>query len=49
MWALYDVMPARLQVSVLLGAFVGLRISEAAGLWTEDLDLVDGVVYPQRQ
>ena len=40
---------AHLRVSILLGAFVGLRISEAAGLWVDDLDLVDGVVYPQRQ
>ncbi|KAA8889889.1 site-specific integrase [Nocardia colli] len=48
-WALHDKMPEHLQVAVLLGAFVGLRISEAAGLWTEDVDLTDGVVFPQRQ
>lgn len=48
-WALHDAMPAHLRVAVLLGAFVGLRISEAAGLRVEDLDLIDGVVYPQRQ
>lgn len=48
-WALYDAMPEHLRVSVLLDAFVGLRISEAAGLWVEDLDLVDDIVFPQRQ
>ncbi|MFJ9367661.1 tyrosine-type recombinase/integrase [Nocardia sp. NPDC101769] len=48
-WALHAAMPEHLRVAVLLGAFVGLRISEAAGLWVEDVDLDDGVVYPQRQ
>ncbi|MGW0245760.1 tyrosine-type recombinase/integrase [Nocardia goodfellowii] len=48
-WALYEAMPERLRVSVLLGAFVGLRISEAAGLWVEDIDFEGGMVFPQRQ
>ncbi|WP_405178433.1 site-specific integrase [Nocardia sp. NBC_01377] len=48
-WALYDAMPGHLRSAVLLGAFVGLRISEAAGLHVDDIDFVDGVVYPQRQ
>lgn len=36
-------------MAILLGAFVGLRISEAAGLWTADVDFAEGVVFPQRQ
>jgi integrase len=48
-WALYDAMPGHVRVAVLLGAFVGLRISEAAGLRVEDIDFAAGVVYPQRQ
>ncbi|WP_435593345.1 tyrosine-type recombinase/integrase [Nocardia sp. bgisy118] len=48
-WALYRAMPENVRVSILLGAFVGLRISEAAGLWVEDIDFAEGVVYPQRQ
>jgi integrase len=48
-WALYDVMPAHLQVSVLLGAFVGLRVAEAAALPVEDVDFMRGVVRPTVQ
>lgn len=48
-WALYRAMPEHVRVSILLGAFVGLRVSEAAGLWVEDIDFDEGVVYPQRQ
>ncbi|WP_433668768.1 tyrosine-type recombinase/integrase [Nocardia sp. CA-136227] len=48
-WALYDAMPEHLRVAVLLGAFVGLRISEAAALRVEDVDFEGGMVYPQRQ
>ncbi|MEV6359174.1 tyrosine-type recombinase/integrase [Nocardia asteroides] len=48
-WALYYAMPESVRVAVLLGAFVGLRVSEAAGLWVEDIDFNAGVVYPQRQ
>lgn len=48
-WALYEKMPARLRVAVLLGAFVGLRISEAAGLRVADIDFAEGVVYPVQQ
>ncbi|WP_344319874.1 site-specific integrase, partial [Nocardia ninae] len=48
-WALHDAMPAHLRSAILLGAFVGLRVSEAAGLWVADVDFADGVVYPQRQ
>ncbi|MGX1771114.1 tyrosine-type recombinase/integrase [Nocardia brasiliensis] len=48
-WALYDAMPGHVRVAVLLGGFVGLRISEAAGLRVEDIDFAADVVYPQRQ
>lgn len=48
-WALYDAMPEQVRVAILLGAFVGLRISEAAGLWASDIDFAEGMVYPQRQ
>ncbi|SUA73670.1 Tyrosine recombinase XerC [Nocardia otitidiscaviarum] len=48
-WALHDAMPEHLRVAILLGAFVGLRISEAAALRVEDVDLEHGMVYPQRQ
>lgn len=45
-WALHAAMPAHLRVSVLLGAFVGLRVSEAAGLRVQDVDYLRGVVRP---
>ncbi|WP_280440588.1 tyrosine-type recombinase/integrase [Nocardia brasiliensis] len=48
-WALHDAMPAHLRVAVLLGAFVGLRVSEAAGLRTTDVDFGNGVVHPRLQ
>lgn len=48
-WALYYAMPDTLRVAVLLGAFIGLRVSETAGLWVDDIDFDAGVVYPQRQ
>ncbi|MFC9663274.1 tyrosine-type recombinase/integrase [Nocardia sp. NPDC127606] len=48
-WALYQAMPESIRVSVLLGAYVGLRVSEVAGLWVDDIDFTEGVVYPQRQ
>jgi integrase len=34
---------------VLLGAFVGLRLSEACGLRTEDIDFLRAVVHPKVQ
>ncbi|PSR59466.1 MULTISPECIES: tyrosine-type recombinase/integrase [Nocardia] len=48
-WALHEAMPAHLRVAVLLGAFVGLRISEAAGLRTADVDFANGIVQPRQQ
>ncbi|WP_431956421.1 tyrosine-type recombinase/integrase [Nocardia lijiangensis] len=48
-WALHDAMPAHLRVAVLLGSFVGLRISEAAGLRTTDVDFANGIVHPRQQ
>jgi len=49
-WALYDAMPADLRKSVLLGAFVGLRIAEVCGLRTrEDVDFMRGVISPTVQ
>lgn len=48
-WALYDALPEHLRPAVLLGAFVGLRIAEAAGLRVEDVDFMRGVVTPAVQ
>lgn len=45
-WALHDAMPDRLRPAILLGAFAGLRISEACGLQVSDVDLMRGVVTP---
>lgn len=49
MWALYDAMPERLRAAVLLGAFAGLRLAEACGQRTEDVDFMRGVVHPRFQ
>ncbi|HWT48365.1 MAG TPA: site-specific integrase, partial [Mycobacterium sp.] len=48
-WALYDAVPEHLRVAVLLGAFAGLRIAEAAALKVSDVDFIRGVVHPRRQ
>jgi integrase len=48
-WALYDEMPERLRVAVLLGAFVGLRVAEACGLRVADIDFMRGIVSPRVQ
>lgn len=48
-WALHDAMPEHLQVSVLLGAFVGLRVAEAAALRVSDVDFMRAVVRPAIQ
>lgn len=48
-WQLHDAMPEHLQVAVLLGAFAGLRISEAVALRIEDVDFTRGVVFPKVQ
>lgn len=48
-WALYDVMPQHLRPAILLGAFAGLRLSEACGLRVSDVDLMRGIVSPAVQ
>ena len=49
LWALHDAMPEHYRVVILLGAFAGLRIAEAAALRVDDVDFIRGVVHPQRQ
>lgn len=48
-WALHDAMPDHLAPAVLLGAFAGLRVSEAAGLRVADVDFMRGIVTPAVQ
>jgi integrase len=48
-WGLQDAMPERLRVSILFGAFVGLRTAEACGLRPADIDFMRGVVHPAVQ
>jgi integrase len=48
-WALHDAMPEHLKVAILLGAFAGLRLSEACGLRVADVDFMRGIVHPVQQ
>jgi integrase len=50
-WAIHDAMPEHLQAAILLGAFAGLRVAEAAGLRVADVEFMrkDPVVYPKQQ
>lgn len=48
-WGLYDAMPDRNRGAVLLGAFAGLRVAEAAALRREHVDWTHGVVSPVQQ
>jgi integrase len=49
-WALHDAMPARLRAAILVGAFAGLRVSEACGLRVpDDIDFMRGVIFPRAQ
>ncbi len=48
-WALYDAMPDRYKVAVLLGAFAGLRVAEVAGLRVTDVNFMTGIVHPKVQ
>lgn len=48
-WALHDALPAHLAPAILLGAFAGLRISEAVGLRVADVDFMRGVITPAVQ
>jgi integrase len=48
-WELSDVMPEHLRPAILLGAFAGLRIAEAAALRISDVDFMRGIVSPAVQ
>jgi integrase len=48
-WAIHDAVPDHLRVTVLLGAFAGLRVAEAAALRVSDVDFTRGVVHPKQQ
>lgn len=48
-WALYDAFPDHLKAAVLLGAFAGLRVSEAVALRADDVDFMRGIVHPRVQ
>lgn len=45
-WGLYDAMPEHMRPAILLGAFVGLRTSEATALRVSDVDFMRGIVSP---
>jgi integrase len=45
-WSLHDAMPEGLRPAVLLGAFVALRLAEAAALRPDDVDFMRGIVSP---
>jgi integrase len=47
--ALYEAFPEGLRPAVLLGAFAGLRVSEAAALRVADVDFMRGVITPATQ
>lgn len=49
LWQLHEAMPPYLQVSILLGAFGGLRVAEACGLRPGDVDLAAGIIMPRVQ
>lgn len=48
-WAVHDAFPAHLRPAVLLGAFAGLRVAEAAALRVVDVDFMRGVISPAIQ
>ena len=48
-WALHDAIEAHARPAILLGAFAGLRVSEAAALRREDVDFMRGVIHPAIQ
>lgn len=48
-WALFDAMPENLRAAVLLGAYAGLRVAEAAALRREHVNWSAGVVSPIQQ
>lgn len=48
-WMLYDAFPENLRPAVLLGAFAGLRVAEAAALRVSDVDFIRGIIRPAIQ
>ena len=48
-WGLFDAMPDHLRPAILLGAFAGLRVSEAAALRVSDVDFMRGLIQPAMQ
>jgi integrase len=48
-WGLYEAFPEGLRSAVLLGAFVGRRLAEAAALRVSDVDFMRGVISPEIQ
>jgi integrase len=48
-WGLYDAVPEGIRPAILLGAFVGLRLAEAAALTSEHVDFMRGTVTPAVQ
>lgn len=48
-WEIHDAVPEEIRPAVLLGAFAGLRLSEAAGLRARDCDFMRGVIRPEVQ
>lgn len=48
-WSLYEAIPEHLRSAILLGAFAGLRVSEAVALRTSDVDFMRGIVHPRVQ
>jgi hypothetical protein len=49
MWALHHATPEHLQPAILLGAFVGLRTAEVAGLRLAGVDLMGCIIRPAQQ
>jgi integrase len=48
-WALHEAMPDHLRITILLGAFAGLRVAEVCGLRIRDIDFMRGVISPEVQ
>jgi integrase len=48
-WDIFDAFPEGLRAAVLLSAFAGLRLAEAAALRASDVDFMRGVVHPATQ
>ena len=48
-WAIHDAIEAHARPAILLGAFAGLRVSEAAALRRDDVDFMHGVIHPAIQ